>query len=295
MTEHLASWQARLRPWTTWLDLPSALLIGLTLAALYGPTYWDFLAGFWQSYSQGHESLVLIVCAGLFLHKSAALAALDSPPAPRMGWVVLGLGLLLYFFGRTQQFVRIELVSQIFVLAGLVLHYRGIVGLRLMWFPLFFLLFVVPLPYGVVLAITAPLKAGVSIVATAIMSAVGYPIGRSGVVITVGQYQLLVAEACAGLQTMFTLEALGLLFTHIMAYKSPVRSTLMAVLVVPVAFLANVVRVIILVLVTYHFGDEVGQGFVHGFAGMLLFAVALVFIMTLDRVLGAVLPERWAQ
>lgn len=113
--------------------------------------------------------------------------------------------------------------------------------------------------------------------------------------ITVGQYQLLVAEACAGLQTMFTLEALGLLYTHMMAYKSAVRSVLMAVLVVPVAFFANVVRVVILVLITYHLGDEVGQGFVHGFAGMVLFAVALVFIMSLDRVMGAVLPKRWAE
>jgi len=65
-------------------------------------------------------------------------------------------------------------------------------------------------------------------------------------------------------------------------------------LVVPVSFCANVVRVIILVLVTYRFGDEAGQGFVHGFAGMVLFAVALLFIMGLDRALAAVLPRRWA-
>jgi len=153
----------------------------------------------------------------------------------------------------------------------------------------------VPLPYSAVMAITGPLKSAVSVVATYGMSALGYPIGRSGVVITIGQYQLLVAEACAGLQTMFTLEAMGLLYTNLMAYRSAVRSMILAVMVVPVAFCANVVRVIILVLITYHLGDEVGQGFVHGFAGLVLFAVALGFIMGFDRLLGAVLPERWAR
>jgi exosortase B len=268
------------------------VLIGLLI--LYVPTYWDFLHGFWVSYSQGHEPLVLAVCAWLIWRKRDALAQLPNVSAPWATGALLGLGLLLYVFGRTQQFLRLELISQLLVLAAVLVCFKGWAGLRTVWFVLLFLLFVVPLPYSTVIAITGPLKAGVSAVATALMSALGYPIGRSGVVITIGQYQLLVAEACAGLQTMFTLEALGLLYTNLMAYRSPVRSVLMALLVVPVAFMANVVRVVILVLITYHLGDEVGQGFVHGFAGMVLFAVALFFIMTLDRVLGAVLPKRWA-
>ncbi|ARN23171.1 exosortase B [Piscinibacter gummiphilus] len=281
--------------WFAPLDPVATLLVVAGVAALYVPTYWDFLHGFWVSYSQGHEPLVMAICAWLAWRQRHALAALDSRGAPVATAVVLGIGLLCYVFGRTQQFLRIELVSQILVLAAIALYYRGWAGLRLVWFPLFFLLFVVPLPYGTVMAITGPLKAAVSVVATTVMSALGYPIGRSGVVITIGQYQLLVAEACAGLQTMFTLEAMGLLYTNLMAYRSAVRSVILAVMVVPVAFFANVVRVIILVLITYHLGDEVGQGFVHGFAGMVLFAIALVFIMGFDRLLGLVLPKKWAE
>jgi len=281
--------------WYAPLDPLAALLVLAGVAVLYVPTYWDFLHGFWVSYSQGHEPLVMAICAWLAWRQRHAFAALENPGAPRSTAAVLTLGLLFYVFGRTQQFLRIELVSQILVLAAIALYYRGWPGLRLVWFPLFFLLFVVPLPYGTVMAITGPLKSAVSVVATTVMSALGYPIGRSGVVITIGQYQLLVAEACAGLQTMFTLEAMGLLYTNLMAYRSAVRSVILAVMVVPVAFFANVVRVIILVLITYHLGDEVGQGFVHGFAGMVLFAIALVFIMGFDRLLGLVLPKKWAE
>jgi exosortase/archaeosortase family protein len=106
------------------------------------------------------------------------------------------------------------------------------------------------------------------------------------VILTVGPYQLLVADACAGLNSLFTLEALGLLYLNLMNYTSALRNLMLAVLIVPISFAANVTRVVILVLVTYHFGDEAGQGFVHGFAGMVLFMVALVLILFTDSLLS---------
>jgi exosortase/archaeosortase family protein len=115
-------------------------------------------------------------------------------------------------------------------------------------------------------------------------------VARAGVVMQVGQYQLLVADACAGLNSMFTLESLGLLYMNIMAYTSRWRNVLLAVLIIPISFVANVVRVVILILVTYHFGDAAGQGFVHGFAGMVLFLVALVLILMVDSLLSRLTP-----
>jgi exosortase len=109
---------------------------------------------------------------------------------------------------------------------------------------------------------------------------------------TVGPYQLLVADACAGLNSMFTLEALGLLYMQLMNYKSAVRNVFLAIVVIPISFFANIIRVIILVLVTYHFGDEAGQGFVHGFAGMVLFMVALTLILFVDGLLTLALRKR---
>lgn len=277
--------------WARWAWL--APLLGL--AALYVPTWHDLLAGRWSADAQGHELMILAVSLWLIARERAALVDLawrhEGRPVAALVW--LGAGLLMYLLGRSQQFLRLELLSQVVVAAGLLLGLGGWSALRRCWFALFFLLFVIPLPYSVVLAITGPMKQAVSAIAAWILYLAGYPVGRSGVVVTVGQYQLLVAEACAGLHTMFTLEALGLLYTKLMNYRSAVRNVLLAVLVVPTAFAANVVRVLILMLVTYHFGDAVGQGFVHGAAGLLLFAIALVLILGLDGVLGRVLPERW--
>ncbi|HET8695497.1 MAG TPA: archaeosortase/exosortase family protein, partial [Aquabacterium sp.] len=131
----------------------------------------------------------------------------------------------------------------------------------------------------------------VSAVATVALRVAGYPIARTGVVITVGQYQLLVAEACAGLQSMFVLEAMGLLYSYLVQHRSWWRNALLAACAVPVSFAANVVRVMILVWVTYHFGDATGQGFVHNFAGLVLFGVALALLAGVDAVLGWWWPD----
>lgn len=273
------------------VDMPTEALTVLSLlvlgwAAMFGPTYLDLSTSVWATDEQGHGPIILAVSAWLLYGKRSALAALPPRPAPLAGALLFGLGLTLYIVGRAQYVWIFEAGAQILVLAALLIYFRGWAAVRVAWFPLFFLIFMVPLPGDLVAAVTAPLKSAVSYGAAAVLHAVGYPVGRSGVILTVGQYQLLVADACAGLNSMFTLEALGLLYMNLMKYKSIARNVALATLIIPISFVANIMRVMILVLVTYHFGDEAGQGFVHGFAGMVLFLVALTLMLITDRVLG---------
>jgi exosortase len=162
----------------------------------------------------------------------------------------------------------------------------GWARLRVMWFMLLFSVFLVPLPGFVVDAITLPLKQSVSAIAAQILFAAGYPIAHEGPILIVAQYQLLVAEACSGINSMFSLSAVGLLYLYLMRRKSLVHNGLIVMSLVPIAFLANVVRVVFLVLLTYHFGDEAGQGIGHGLSGMVLFVVSLVIIVLLDAILA---------
>jgi exosortase/archaeosortase family protein len=119
-------------------------------------------------------------------------------------------------------------------------------------------------------------------------------VARTGVILQVGPYQLLVADACAGLNTLLTLEALGLLYLNLVRHESALRNITLAILIVPISFAANVIRVITLTLITYHFGDEAGQGFLHGFAGMVLFMAALMLIIAADTATRAVVRTRAA-
>ena len=260
-----------------------ALLLGF--AALYAPSYVELARRVWPTDEQGHGPIILALGLWLLFGLRHAVAALPTQPDRWWGSAFLAVGLLMYMLGRTQAMLVLEMLSQHFVVIGVILLFLGRRALRLMWFPLFFLLFMVPLPGSVVASITAPLKTAVSAVAANLLYNLGYPVARAGVMLSVGQYQLLVADACAGLNSMFTLEALGLLYMNLMRYTSVARNVLLALLIIPISCAANIVRVMILVLVTYHFGDAAGQGFVHGFAGMVLFIVGLTLILVTDRLL----------
>jgi exosortase B len=265
--------------------LPLLLLVAGWLV-MFGPVYHGLATTIWDSDANGHGPFILGVSLWLLWSQRSEMLAAATAPKPGLAALLLVPVALMYVVGRSQTVWTLEVMAQNVMLAALLLGFLGWGGLRRAWFPLFFLLFMVPWPGEWIDAVTQPLKLAVSAVAAELLSLFGLPVGRSGVILAVGPYRLLVADACAGLNSLFTLEALGLLYLNLMNYTSVARKVVLAVLIVPIAFTANVVRVIVLTLVTLHFGDEAGQGFVHSFAGMLLFAVALMLILAVDALLG---------
>lgn len=261
-------------------------MLGLGILLLLIPTYADLQRVVWASDDQGHGPIIIAVAAWLLWRLRERLFALPAEPANGAGAALLAVALACYTLGRSQSIVQLEAGSHLLILSAALLLWRGWAGLKAAWFPLFFLLFMIPLPGVFVQALTVPLKSAVSYVAENLLHYFNYPVARAGVVIQVGQYQLLVADACAGLNSMFTLESLGLLYMNLVSHASRLRNVLLAILIIPISFIANVVRVVILILVTYHFGDAAGQGFVHSFAGMVLFIVALTLIIAVDSLLG---------
>jgi exosortase B len=267
-------------------DRVTLTFVFLGLALLYLPTYWSLAGSIWQSADQSQGPLMLAASLWLMYDRRHALAATANQPSLPWGSFLLVVGLLMYAVGRSQSIWLFEVGSQLFVFSAALLLFKGPSALRLAWFPIFFLIFTVPLPGPLVAAVTGPLKAGVSFIASEILFAAGYPVSRAGVVMTVGPYLILVADACAGLTSMFSLEAVGLLYLNIVKHPSMLRNAVIALMVIPIAFVANVVRVLVLVLITYHLGDVAGRGFLHGFAGLLLFMVALAMIFAVDSVIG---------
>lgn len=269
--------------------------IVLGLLVLYVPTYWTLAHGMWNSEDYAHGPIVLAVALFLIWQQRAVFIADSSKPTgveTAAGWTLLVVGLLAYALGRSQDIMLFEIGSQIPVILGALLITLRTKGARALWFALFFLLFMIPLPGFVVDAATGPLKQYISVIAEQMLYAAGYPIARSGVTLTVGQYQLLVADACSGLHSMFSLSAMGLLYLYLMQHTSRARNLIIIAVILPIAFAANIVRVMVLILVTYHLGDEAGQGFLHGFAGIMLFVIGLLLLFVLDGVLGFIFPDR---
>lgn len=281
---------ARTRPntWKAAVWLPVAVGLG----AMYGPTLQSLAFGIWGNGEQSHGPIVLaIACWLIYRNWSEMLTAAAAADGHRSGWIPLLIGLLLYALGRSQEILLFEVGSLIWVLSGLAILHFGYWGLKTHYFALFFMIFMVPLPMQLVDLVTMPMKIAVSYVAENALYHLGYPVARMGVILQIAQYKLLVADACAGLHTLLTLEALGLLYLNLVRRNSAFRNFGLGLLIIPISFTANVIRVATLVLVTYYLGDAAGQGFLHAFAGMVLFLSALTLIIIVDTAIHAI--ERW--
>jgi exosortase B len=274
--------------WLQWLPVAAGLL------SAYVPVFYALAGTLWQSDDHAHGPVILAVVVWLLWRKREVLRKRIGGGAPGAGLALLALGLVAYMVGRAYSITILEVGSLIPVLAGITVAMRGWSPFRELAFPILFVAFMVPLPGMLVDALTGPLKQRVSEIAEWLLYLSGYPVARSGVTLNVGQYQLLVADACSGLNSMFSLSALGLLYLYLVRHERWLHNGLILASILPIAFAANIVRVLTLVLVTYHFGDAAGQGFLHGSAGLLLVVIALAIILFLDGALTSLFAPRKA-
>lgn len=275
---HSVAANALFNPW---------LLAALGFLAMYAPVYFEASQGIWQKEEHAHGGIILMLTAWMLYQQRSSLTTADSQDRS-LNWAaasVLVLGGLLYLLGRLTQFSILEFASQLLTMCGGIWLLGGLRVLKAVWFPVFFLLFMIPLPGSLVDLLTGSLKQWVSYFVEVLLYAADYPIARTGVMLTVGQYRLQVADACSGLHSIFTLAAMGMLLMYLRQRPSWKHNALMLLAIIPIAFTANVIRVIALVLITYHLGDEAGQGFMHGAAGIVLIVVALLAFIGLDLLL----------
>lgn len=270
----------------------------LGLALVIGATVVDLYQTLWQTSQNAHGPIVFLICIWFFYFKVSVLieeGKFKPSPLPNWGYPLLILGCAIYIISRSQGLFPSQVFSWIFILSGITLIFLGKDIYKRLWFGFFFLLFLVPLPGSIIDAMTLPMKTAVSWATDNILYELGYPIARNGVILTIGQYQLMVADACAGMNSLFTLEALGLLYMNVMRHDSIPRNIFLAIMIAPISFASNVTRVILLSLITYYFGDSAGQGFMHEFSGMVLFVTALVLIIGVDSLVEVFLRKRRRQ
>ena len=258
------------------------------LAVMFLPTLWDLIVrtGLWLDDEHAHGPLILGISIWLLWKRwRSAPEHMNFKPAPVYSWLCLLVAAVLYIPGRAIDIIYLEAGAFIWAMAAIVLMAGGFKLLNAVKFPLFFMIFMVPLPNSLAGPITGWLKMSVSTVTADTLAWAGLPVAQAGVILSIGQYQLQVADACSGMRTLFMLEALGILYLNLVHHTSLLRNIMLPILIIPISFAANVIRVIVLVLITYYFGDAAGQGFMHGFAGIVLFLAGLLIMVAVDSLL----------
>lgn len=277
---------SRLRSFSaaTWL-----LIAGIVALAV--PTMLTVAKFSWSTEQGGHGPLVLATALWLLWREAPAALRLRAPGKAWLagGWIIFCL--LTYLVAHITGIIEIEGFALYGALLGAGYALFGGRVLRELWFPLLYLGFIFPPPDQAVAVITQPIKIAISDQAVNLLYALGYPIGSSGVSIQIAQYDLLVAAACAGLNSIISLTAICLFYIYVRHRANWRYAGLLVLTIIPIAVFANFIRVILLILITYYFGDAAAQGFAHDFAGLVMFLISVLTIFALD---GLATPVRRA-
>lgn len=264
-------------------DLGEAILLG-GFAALAIPTLLRLAQLSWSTEAGAHGPIVLATAIWLIWRESDCLRN-GTRQSLWPGALTLLLALPSYAVGRITSILMLESLALYLVMLTLVFLCYGGGILRHFWFPFFYLLFLITPPENWLFVATQPLKMALTHTSVDLLSAVGLAVGSSGSTIQVGGYQLLVATACSGLNSLIGISAISLFYVHLRHGSEPRYAFVLMLLLLPIALLTNLLRIMGLVLATHWFGSDVVEGFAHEAAGLGTFALALVLLFGIDAAL----------
>ena len=267
-----------------------ALLIGV--AAILLPTMFEVGQFNWTTEQGSHGPIVMAIGLWLLWREVKSSKAPREPGNLIIGGLALAGLLALYLVSRITGILEIEALAMYgaLIVGAYMLFGGALIGS--VWFPLLYLALTLPPPDSVVAAVTQPIKIAISEWAVSLLYALGYPIASSGVTIQIAQYELLVAAACAGLNSIISLGAICLFYGYLRHRTNLLAFVVIALSVIPIAVFSNFMRVIILILITYYLGEAAAQGFLHDFAGLTMFAVALLSVFVIDSIFTRLLHLR---
>lgn len=197
------------------------------------------------------------------------------------------LGIVLFSVGAFIQiasaFMRIYFTSGfsfVLVLLGIIFSIFGReVGKKLL-FPILFLTAMIPMPLAAIAALSLKLKLFAAACAMGIIKLVGIPAVQEGSKIFFSNCSIVVADICSGLKSLIALISFGALFAYLSSLLNYTKPILF-IASIPVALIANIIRILIICMVANKWGSEIATGIVHDITGMLIFVIAFVLLFSL--------------
>lgn len=270
-------------------SLVAALIVFVaSFLLLYAPVLRSLVSD-WTTDDNYSHGFVIVPFAVWFAweRRGRLAAAVVAPSVAGLLVLVGGLALLLVGLLGAERFLT--RISMLVVIAGGLAFVRGWQSVKVLAFPLAFLLLMIPIPEIIFSRIAFPLQLLASRVGETMLSALSIPVLREGNLIILARTTLEVAEACSGIRSLISLLTLGIIYGYFLDSRLSVR-TAVALATVPIAIFANSVRVAGTGVAAHHFGEEAAQGFFHTFSGWLVFGVAFGLLFLASHVVLRFLP-----
>lgn len=260
------------------------LFLLVLLTVLYANIVPDMVMQWYQDDNYSHGFIVPII-AGYFIYtrREELMAAEVNPWTPGLILIVAGIIQLLVAWLGVEYFTMRS--SLIVIIAGLVLYFFGKKVFSIALLPICYLIFMVPLPYIIYDALAFPLKLFVTKVSVASLQLIGVIVMREGNIIMFPSTTLEVADACSGIRSLMSLMALSVAYAYFLSISN-FKRWIVIVSAVPIAIITNAMRVIVTGILAQWWGAKAAEGFFHEFAGLAVFALAMVLLVSLGVLLG---------
>ena len=258
------------------------------LLSLYTPLFVRLYCSTWYVSDYTHAYFILPIFLWLVWRKRFAIkkdVVKELKPNENLSSLFIFLfGIFMFIFSWRQSYVFITTLSLVPALYGLVSFLYGQRVTKTLYFPVFYLILLAPLPIGIIDNITLPLRLGVSIATDQILRLFSFPISREGLLLSVGNTELFMAQPCSGFRSIITMFSLALVYVYIVKGGLS-KKIILVTSIVPVSIFGNLMRVIVLCLITYYFGEEAGQGFFHNFSGILIFIITILGLVAIEHLI----------
>jgi exosortase len=269
--------------------IAAAGLLAVSFCVLYWAVMVKLASDWVEDPNYSHGFFIVPLAVFFAWERRAALAAAPVRPTYAGLLVMAGaIGVLLAGLLGAELFL--SRISMLGVIAGIILFLFGWRHLRLMAFPVAFLLLMIPIPAIIFNQIAFPLQLLASRFGETVLSAAHIPVLREGNVIILSNTSLEVAQACSGIRSLVSLLTLGIVYGHFVDRRASMR-LLLAIATVPVAVLTNGIRVASTGIAAHYYGPEAAEGFLHESAGLIVFAAAFMILFALERLLRSLWPE----
>ncbi len=265
-------------------------IIWFLVTVLYSPIFFQLYRSRWEMIDYTHAYFILPVSLWLIWRKRKTLATLLSTPTFLQNALNLALILISFLFfitGWRHDYLALTTFSLITLLFGLNGFLYGSKVVKALSFPFLYLLLMVPPPLGILDSITLPMRKGISILTEMILKGLHYPITRDGLLLSMGGHDIYMGAPCSGFRSLITMIALGLAYTYVIK-GSLKKKALLFTSVIPLALIGNLLRVMGMCLVTFYFGDTIGQHF-HDISGYAIFALLILGLIGLESFLERVM------
>jgi exosortase len=264
------------------------VLVG-ALAWLYAPVLAHLVRQWMHDPNYSHGFFVPAFSAFVIWTEKRRLQQLPLRPS-WTGLIVLAFALIVLTAGTLGAELFLSRSSFLLAIAGLVVLGYGWNYMRALLFPWLFLLLMIPIPAIVFNQITFPLQLLASRAAAHTLPLLGVPVLREGNIIQLPAMALEVAEACSGIRSLMSLTTLAIIYGYLMEPRTSFR-VLLAVASIPIAVVANSLRIIGTGLLVQYWDPDKAQGFFHTFSGWLIFVVSLILLFLLHRALQLLWPK----